>query len=195
MCIEGCTWKLISQRDRLSGNHLLPLSPKFTLQCLLCNNHWTLNFPLFTVNMVLGFVSRGHHRKVSLLVPVAMFCFVLLLLQRPSACLCEASVVLCSIHIPRAWAPWRLCSPGWGPRAISVILLIQTLHLSLQWGPNSFCVPTSSLDSLAPWRPVSCLPGDCGPAVAQQPSKLLNHPGDCYHTFSNKVVPFQVWLS
>lgn len=181
MCIEGCTWKLISQRDRLSRNHLLPLSPKFTLQCLLCNNHWTLNFPLFTVNMVLGFVSRGHHRKVSLLVPVAMFCFVLLLLQRPSACLCEASVVLCSIHITQSMSPLETLQSWLGPTGHLCDPLDTDTALESAVGPKLLCAHlqpwlTCTLEAcfLLTWR----LWTSCGPAAqqtSQSSGRLLSH--------------------
>lgn len=77
-CAQGCMRMLSRARVRPPGIHSRPLSSTFTLQCLPCNNgHRSWSFCLFTVNMMICFVSRGHWRKAFL--PGSSWCDSLLL--------------------------------------------------------------------------------------------------------------------
>ena len=121
---------------------------------------------------------EGAGGKPLFLVLGAVFCLFLPLLpyQRASAETCAA---LC----PRVWAPWKLCHR----------LCTSGLHTAV--GLLCLSVPTSSLGSPVPQRPVSCSLGDQRLSQAQQPSKLLCHSRGCSQTFSSEENPSRLSFS
>ena len=127
-------------------------------------------------------VGRGRWRKASLL---GSGCCVLPFLAPAalSASLCRDMRSALPQCTPRVWAPWKLCHR------------LCTSGLQTTVGLLCLSVPTSSLGSPGPQRPVSCSLGDQRLSQAQEPSKLLCHSRGCSQTFSSEENPSRLSFS